>query len=83
MFCIIGHCDYQEDHTDIADKIDDYLWIKLCQVQTDSAAGDRADVLTLQKLQTLLYEEYGNKFYWRHGNDRIFYNFLQQLVQSS
>mgnify|MGYP000290692199 CR=1 FL=1 len=46
-----------EDHADIADKIDDYLWIKLCQIQIDGE--DRADVLSLQKLQVLLFEDYG------------------------
>lgn len=47
-----------EDHGDLADKIDDYLWIKLSQTQVE--ADDRSDALTLQKLQTMMFEDYGN-----------------------
>ena len=55
---MIGQCDHTEDHPDVADKIDDYLWLKLSQIQL-SADGSNPDDFTLSKLQKLLYEEYG------------------------
>ena len=55
---MIGQCDHTEDHTDIADKIDDYLWLKLSQVQFQSD-GSSQEEFTLSKLQKLLYEDYG------------------------
>jgi hypothetical protein len=48
-----------EDHGELGEKIDDYLWFKLCQTQIE--ADDTADILTLNKLQTILFEDYGNR----------------------
>lgn len=58
VFCVVGRCDPAEDHSEIADKIDDYLWIKLSQIQVDSDPS-RQDGFTLQRLQSLLYEDFG------------------------
>ncbi|KAL5021935.1 hypothetical protein ScPMuIL_001090 [Solemya velum] len=35
ILCVVGQCDFSEDHSEIADKIDDYLWLKLCQIQSE------------------------------------------------
>ena len=59
MYCIIGRCDPKDDHSEIADKIDDYLWLKLCQLSYDSEDSGTAEKLTLAQLQTMLLEEYG------------------------
>lgn len=58
VYCVIGQCDHTEDHADIADKIDDYLWLKLSQVHFDIDSTNQ-DQFTLPKLQKLLYEDYG------------------------
>ena len=58
VYCIVGRCDPQEDHAEISDKIESYLWLKLCQV--DFEADDNSpDSLSLEKFQKLLYEDYG------------------------
>ncbi|XP_052817034.1 nuclear pore complex protein Nup93-like [Mya arenaria] len=79
VFCIIGQCDYQEDHTDIADKIDDYLWLKLCQIQADGE--DKADTLTLQKLQTMLYEDYGESHFNGYQQPFLYFQVLLLTAQ--
>ena len=56
---MIGRCDPDENHSEIADKIDDYLWLKLRQVQTEDTDQHSHESFTLKKLQTLLYEEFG------------------------
>ena len=56
VYCIIGRCDAKDDHSEIADKIDDYLWIKLSQLSDN--VEDR-DTMTLSELQTTLLEQYG------------------------
>lgn len=58
MYSVISQSDPLEAHSEIADKTEDYLWLKLCQIQfeSDPLAPDQ---FTLQKLQSLLYEEYG------------------------
>ena len=53
---MIGRCDAKDDHSEIADKIDDYLWIKLSQL---SQNNDDRDTITLTELQTMLLEQYG------------------------
>ena len=58
VYCVIGQCDHTEDHTDIADKIDDYLWLKLSQVHFNTDDTNQEE-FTLPKLQKLLYEDYG------------------------
>lgn len=58
VFCVIGQCDPHEDHADISDKIDDYLWLKLSQVEFDKVDSGQ-EYLTLEALQKLLYEDYG------------------------
>lgn len=73
MYCVVGQCDPNEDHSEISDKIDDYLWLKLSQLEfgADSASQEALplersqkvtsqETLTLERFQKLLYEDYGN-----------------------
>ena len=57
-YCVIGRCDPDEDHSEVADSIDDYLWIKLSQIQLQPETSNQ-DSFTLEKLQKLLYEDFG------------------------
>ncbi|XP_023321821.1 nuclear pore complex protein Nup93 [Eurytemora carolleeae] len=59
VYCVLAACDPQEEHSEIATSLDDYLWLKLCQVR-DEESGDS---LTLPGLQTLLSEEYGESHF--------------------
>lgn len=56
VYCVIGHCDGKDDHSEVADKIDDYLWIKLSQLSQDA---DDKDTISLADLQTTLIDQYG------------------------
>ena len=59
MYCLIGCCEPKADHTEIADKLDDYLWLKLSQLSFDDSHDDNQEKLTLTQLQTMMLEEYG------------------------
>ena len=60
VYCLLGRCDPRDSHTEVADKTDDYLWVKLNQLQLDGDDETSAhDRMTLQQLQMLLLEEYG------------------------
>ena len=59
VYCILGQCDATDDHSEIADKIDDYMWIKLSQLSFEDDDSVTTDTLTLPQLQTMLLEEYG------------------------
>ena len=60
VYCVVGACDPAEEHPEVATSLDDYLWLKLCMVRED-AGGDS---LTLQGLQSLLTEEYGETHFY-------------------
>ena len=58
VYCLIGRCDPRDNHPEVADKTDDYLWIKLNQLHFDEDEAS-AEKMTLQQLQSMLLEEYG------------------------
>eukprot|EP00058_Branchiostoma_floridae_P008695 XP_002594183.1 hypothetical protein BRAFLDRAFT_275527 [Branchiostoma floridae] len=59
VYCILACCDTTDTHSDVADKTEDYLWLKLCQVSLDEDSTGQQDKFTLPQLQSLLLEEYG------------------------
>uniref|UniRef100_T1ISV4 Uncharacterized protein n=1 Tax=Strigamia maritima TaxID=126957 RepID=T1ISV4_STRMM len=64
VFCVIGGCDVNDDHTEVADKVDDYLWLKLCQLRAEDKNDlQQQDCMTLAQLQTKLLEEYGESHF--------------------
>ncbi len=57
---MLGRCDPRDDHGEVADKIDDYLWVKLAQLSyPDPQEPPSQEQLTLPQLQRLLLEEFG------------------------
>ncbi|ESO86520.1 hypothetical protein LOTGIDRAFT_179365 [Lottia gigantea] len=79
VYCVVGQCDSTEDHNEVSDKIDDYLWLKLSQIQFEPDETGQ-DQFTLQKLQTLLYEDFGENHF--NGYQQPFMYF-QVLVLTS
>ncbi len=58
-------CDVNDDHTEVAQSTDDYLWIKLCQLKEDELAGHDSshERVTYSQFQSLVLEEYGILIY--------------------
>ncbi|XP_006820413.2 nuclear pore complex protein Nup93-like [Saccoglossus kowalevskii] len=77
VYCIIGHCDPNENHSDVADKTDDYLWIKLCQVHYDN----NSDGLSMSQFQTSLLEEYGESHFNAHHHPFLYFKVLFLTAQ--
>lgn len=75
IFCILGRCDIMESHSEIAEKTDDYLWIKLCQVSVEKASSSQSEVLTLLKLQLLL-ADYGESHFNAAANPILYFQVL-------
>lgn len=60
VYCAIGCCDVKDSHSDVADKIDDFLWLRLTQIQSScETPDDEPESLRLPALQSLLLEEFG------------------------
>lgn len=61
VYCVIGSCDVNDEHSEVAKTADDYLWLKLCQIrEEDSADTQTTDRMTFAHLQSLILEEYGS-----------------------
>ena len=60
-YCVVAACDVNDDHTEVAQSTDDYLWIKLCQLKEDELAGHDSshERVTYSQFQSLVLEEYG------------------------
>uniref|UniRef100_A0AAY4EM90 Nuclear pore complex protein Nup93 n=1 Tax=Denticeps clupeoides TaxID=299321 RepID=A0AAY4EM90_9TELE len=66
VYCLIGKCDIADNHGEVADKTEDYLWLKLNQVCFDDDCGSSSspqDRLTLAQLQKQLLEDYGESHF--------------------
>lgn len=57
MYCILGACDVTDEHSEVVQTADDYLWLKLCQVREEDT--ENTDCITYGVLQSLVLEEYG------------------------
>ncbi|EDW97527.1 nuclear pore complex protein Nup93-1 [Drosophila yakuba] len=56
VYCILLGCDVNEVHGEVAKTIDDFLWIRLAMIQPGDAAN-------YGKLQSLILEQYGEKYF--------------------
>lgn len=66
VYCLLGRCDLADAHTEVAQSIDDFLWLRLSQISIRGSVvitADHEDVesLTLGQLQTLLFDTYGER----------------------
>ncbi|XP_055890475.1 nuclear pore complex protein Nup93-like isoform X2 [Biomphalaria glabrata] len=76
VYCVIGCCDWTDDHTEILDKIDDYLWMKLSHVQDQGTTDTSQDQLTLTTLQKILYEDYGESHFNGYQQPFLYFQVL-------
>ncbi|KAH8350133.1 hypothetical protein KR067_002693 [Drosophila pandora] len=56
VYCILLGCDANEVHGEVAKTIDDFLWIKLAMLKPEDSTG-------YGKLQSLILEKYGEKYF--------------------
>ncbi|XP_067934981.1 nuclear pore complex protein Nup93-like [Watersipora subatra] len=77
MFCAIGCCDVTDAHSDVAEKIDDFLWLRLTQIQSGSdSPQDDAEVLRLPQLQKQLLEDFGEMHFQAQQRPLLYFQVL-------
>lgn len=82
VFCIVGSCDIKEDHSEVADKIDDYLWLKLCQVTVDQPTESiPSDTLSHSQFQIKLLEDYGENHFRAYQQPLLYFQVLFLTTQ--
>lgn len=79
VHCVLGHCDVMNNHSDVCIKTDDYMWLKLCQLNFDTRGNHHTstgDQLTLAQLQRQLLEEYGEEHFNAHQQPYLYFQVL-------
>lgn len=74
VFCILGACDVTDEHSEVVQTADDYLWLKLCQVREKDS--ENADCITYGVLQSLILEEYGERHYSAKEQPHVYFQLL-------
>ncbi|XP_077371741.1 nuclear pore complex protein Nup93 isoform X2 [Festucalex cinctus] len=82
VYCLIGKCDVRDNHVEVADKTEDYLWLKLNQVcfYNDSSSMPQ-DRLTLPQLQKQLLEDYGESHFSASQQPFLYFQVLFLTAQ--
>uniref|UniRef100_A0A3P8PJ26 Nuclear pore complex protein Nup93 n=1 Tax=Astatotilapia calliptera TaxID=8154 RepID=A0A3P8PJ26_ASTCA len=82
VYCMIGKCDINDNHGEIADKTEDYLWLKLNQVCfDDDGSSSPQDRLTLPQLQKQLLEDYGESHFSASQQPFLYFQVLFLTAQ--
>uniref|UniRef100_A0A8C0IGU5 Nuclear pore complex protein Nup93 n=1 Tax=Bubo bubo TaxID=30461 RepID=A0A8C0IGU5_BUBBB len=82
VYCIIGRCDITDNQSEVADKTEDYLWIKLNQVCfDDDGASSPQDRLTLSQFQKQLLEDYGESHFAVNQQPFLYFQVLFLTAQ--
>ncbi|XP_035765820.1 nuclear pore complex protein Nup93 [Neolamprologus brichardi] len=75
-------CDINDNHGEIADKTEDYLWLKLNQVCfDDDGSSSPQDRLTLPQLQKQLLEDYGESHFSASQQPFLYFQVLFLTAQ--
>lgn len=77
-YCVVAACDVNDDHTEVAQSTDDYLWIKLCQLKEDELAGHDSshERVTYSQFQLLVLEEYGERHFKAYQEPFLYFEVL-------
>uniref|UniRef100_A0A672I828 Nuclear pore complex protein Nup93 n=1 Tax=Salarias fasciatus TaxID=181472 RepID=A0A672I828_SALFA len=82
VYCLIGKCDISDNHGEVADKTEDYLWLKLNQVCfDDDGSSSPQDRLTLPQLQKQLLEDYGESHFSASQQPFLYFQVLFLTAQ--
>ncbi|VDL92463.1 unnamed protein product [Schistocephalus solidus] len=87
VYCLLGRCDLSDAHTEVAQSIDDFLWLRLSQVSVSSDESianlalhteglDDEEMLTLGQFQTLLYDTYGEGHFDAWNQPLVYFKIL-------
>ncbi|EDS25850.1 nuclear pore complex protein Nup93 [Culex quinquefasciatus] len=74
VYCIIGCCDIQEQHPEVAKSSDDFLWIQLSLIRPES--DDNSEHLTYSGLQAVILEQYGERHFNATEQPHLYYQVL-------
>ena len=56
VFCVLAACDPNDEHSEVATSLEDYIWLKVLQIREKA---DSNEALTLSDFQKQMSEDYG------------------------
>uniref|UniRef100_A0A336LSA7 Nuclear pore protein n=1 Tax=Culicoides sonorensis TaxID=179676 RepID=A0A336LSA7_CULSO len=74
VYCILGYCDINDHHPEVAKTSDDFLWIQLSLIKTPT--DESTNGLTLASLQNLILEQYGETHYNAMEQPHLYFQLL-------
>ena len=60
VFCVLAACDPNDEHSEVATSLDDYIWLKVIQIREKA---DSNEALTLSDFQKQMSEDYGESHF--------------------
>lgn len=81
VYCVIGCCDIQEQHPQVAKTSDDFLWIQLSMIrnptQTSHSEEDTSsEYLTYSGLQSMILEQCGESYFNAEEQPHLYFQVL-------
>ncbi|KAK6632192.1 hypothetical protein RUM44_007223 [Polyplax serrata] len=76
VYCVVGSCDVNDEHKEVAQTADDYLWFKLCQINDEDNAETKGERMSYSYLQSLILEQYGETHYKAYEQPHIYFEML-------
>ncbi|XP_072390532.1 nuclear pore complex protein Nup93-1 [Diabrotica undecimpunctata] len=73
VWSILGCCDINDEHSEVARTADDYLWLKLSLVR---ALTGEEDSIKYKDLQHVILEEYGETHYNAFNQPHLYFQML-------
>lgn len=80
-YCIVGRCDVNEQHVEVAKTSDDFLWIQLSMIRNDGEIT--SDDLTYAGLQSMILEQYGEKHYNAQEQPHLYFQVRVDFLKNN
>lgn len=80
VYCIVGCCDVQEQHPEVAKSSDDFLWIQLSLIRVGVENDDNSEFLTYAELQNLIIEQYGEKHFNATEQPHLYFQVILIII---
>lgn len=73
VFCVLAACDPNDEHSEVATSLDDYIWLKVIQIREKA---DSNEALTLSDFQKQMSEDYGESHFNAYVQPFLYFQVL-------
>ena len=73
VFCVLAACDPNDEHSEVATSLDDYIWLKILQIREKAESNE---ALTLSDFQKQMSEDYGETHFNAYDQPFLYFQVL-------